>query len=152
MSRQRSWLKSWVGHRLEMYLSPAWSDARVGPLRAMLERLEIEHLRHGGYSNGELLVSYTQFVEFGISRKSIKRTQQLAVDLGFIEVTYAEGDGVIRPPNAYRLTYLPAKGKTNPTDEWKTVTKEKAKRLVEAFRADDKAAAKATKKTIREAA
>ncbi|TIQ77257.1 hypothetical protein [Mesorhizobium sp.] len=152
MGKPRSWLKSWVGHRLEMYLSPAWSEARVGPLRAMLERLEIEHLRHGGYNNGELFVSYTQLVDFGISRKSIKRTQQLAVDLGFIEVTYTEGDGVIRPPNAYRLTYLPAKGKTTPTDEWKTITKEKAKRLVDAFRADDKAAAKATKKTIREAA
>ncbi|WP_245307549.1 hypothetical protein [Mesorhizobium sp. AA23] len=152
MSKQRSWLKSFVGHRLEMYLSPAWAEARVGPLRAMLERLEIEHLRHGGYNNGELFVSYGQFVDHGISRKSIKRTQQLAVDLGFLEVTYTEGDGVIRPPNAYRLTYVPAKGKTTPTDEWKAITKEKARQLVEAFRAADKAAAKATKKTIREAA
>jgi hypothetical protein len=28
--------------------------------------------------------------------------------------------GVIRPPNAYRLTYLP-KGKAAPTDEWKRI-------------------------------
>ncbi|TGS95278.1 hypothetical protein EN814_16385 [Mesorhizobium sp. M2D.F.Ca.ET.171.01.1.1] len=147
MGKPRSWLKSWLPHRLELYLSPAWSESRVGPLRAMLERLEIEHLRHGGYNNGELYVSYTQFVDFGISRKSVRPTQQLAVDLGLLEVMHTQGDGVIKGSNAYRLTYVPAKGKDTPTDEWKTVSKEKAQRLVAEFRAKDRAAAKATRKS-----
>lgn len=146
MSGKRSWLKSFVPHRLELYLSPAWKAA-PRPLKAMLERLEIEHLRHGGFQNGELFVGYTAFVEHGISRKSIRRTQQLGVDLGLMAVTQSTVAGAdLRPPNSYRLTYVPAKGKDQPTDEWKTVTDEHAKRLLDRYRADEKTAVKATRK------
>lgn len=147
MSRKRSWLKAWVPRRLELYLSPAWKHA-LRPLKNMLERLEIEHLRHGGLNNGELYVSYGQFVECGISRRTIKPVLELGRQLGLIDVSY-DGDTTtrnIRPPNAYRLTYVPAKGKDTPTDEWKAVTEERACALIKAFKADDKAAAKATRK------
>ena len=100
----------------------------------------------GGYNNGELFVAYPAFVEHGLSRKSIRRTLQLGASLGLLEVIPSNSNGVIRPANAYRLTYVPAKGKDKPTDEWKTVTLEHAERLVNAYRADEKAAVKATRK------
>jgi len=112
----------------------------------MLERLEVEHLRHGGHKNGELFVSYSQFVKAGISRKSVRRTQQLGVDLGLLDVIYAEGAGDIRSPNAYRLTYVPAKGKAAPSDEWKSITSERASALVEAYRKGERQAGSATRR------
>lgn len=146
--RKQSWLTAWVAHRLELLISPPWQLA-PRPLRRMLERLEIEHLRHGGQNNGELFVSYGQFVKAGISRRMIKPVQRLGVDLGLIEVTQDAqlGEGSdIRPPNAYRLTYVPAKGKKAPTDEWKSITEDRAITMIEAFKAADKTSAKATKR------
>lgn len=134
-AKSRRWLTAWVPHRLEMLISPAWQLA-PRPLRRLLERLEIEHLRHGGFNNGELFVSFSQFVDAGISRRAVKPTIDLGVGLGLIEV-FQDADGHqrdIRPPNAYRLTYVPAKGKTAPTDEWKTLKSETVKLLVAAFK------------------
>jgi hypothetical protein len=110
----------------------------------MLERIEIEHLRHGGHKNGDLYVSYQQFVAHGLSRRSIKPAQELGIKLGLIQVFQDENhQGDIRPPNRYRLTYLPTKKASEPTDEWKAITDDRAKALVAAFKAADKAAAKA---------
>jgi hypothetical protein len=72
-----------------------------------------------------LFVSYSQFVQAGISRKSVRRTEQLGIDLGLLDVIYAEGSGDIRSPNPYRLTYVPAQGKAAPSDEWKSVNSER---------------------------
>ncbi|WP_245445052.1 hypothetical protein [Pseudaminobacter soli (ex Li et al. 2025)] len=134
-------------HRLELLISPAWRAA-PRPLRNVLERLEIEHLRHGGFNNGELYVSYLQFVEFGVSKRSIKPTLELGQKLGLLEVIQEAENHLndIRAANAYRLTYVPAKGKSGPTDEWKAITEARAQVLLEAYRTEDKAAASATKK------
>lgn len=146
MTKKRAWLTAFVPHRLELLLSPAWRLA-PRPLRNLLERLEIEHLRHGGFKNGELYVGYSAFVEHGISRRSIKPVLTLGKSLGLLEVIYTEvSSGDVRPPNAYRLTYVPAKGKSGPSDEWKTVTADRAKSLVDGFKAVEKMAATATKK------
>ncbi|CVI14815.1 conserved hypothetical protein [Agrobacterium fabacearum CFBP 5771] len=145
--KKRRWLESFVPFRLEMYLSPAWQCC-PRPLNRVIERLCIEHMRHGGQNNGELYVAYSQFQEYGVSKKSILRTLELGEKLGFIEVLRDEGviKGDIRPPNAYRLTFLPAKGKQNPTDEWQTVTKEYAAKLVEEYRAENEIAVKAKRR------
>ena len=103
--------------------------------RRILERLEIEHLRHGAQNNGELFVSFGQFVDYGVSRRSDpSHVDSLAKLWGFCRSpgpTRTASD--IRPPNAYRLTYVPAKGAGAPTDEWKSVSDERAQRLVAAI-------------------
>ena len=138
MSRKRSWLTSWVPHRLELLVSPSWDLAPV-PLRRMLDRLEIEHLRHGGMNNGELFVSFRQFQDAGISRRKIASTVALGADLGLLErIRPDDHKGDLRAPNAYRLTYVPAKGKAAPSDEWKKVTKERALSSVEDFHASER--------------
>lgn len=133
--KRRKWLTAFVPHRLELLLSPAW-QAVPRPLQKLLERLEIEHLRHGGYENGHLFVSYEQFVSYGISKRSIRPTLALGEALKLITVSRADevGSGNLRPPNAYGLTYVPMKGKNAVGDEWKQVSKDQAERAVEAYR------------------
>ncbi len=151
--KKRRWLTQWIPHRLEMRIHPAWLKA-PRPLRKVIERLEIEHLRHGGYNNGELFVSYLQFVGFGVSRRSIRSTLKLGEDLGLIEVIRGTEtvQSDIRPANSYRLTYVPAKGKDNPTDEWRAVTEDQVNRLIAEFKTTEAASVKATKKDRKDVA
>lgn len=133
MASRKRWLDCFVPHRLEMLLHPTWQLAPI-PLRRMLERLEVEHLRHGGFRNGELFVSFNQFVAASISRRKITAIQDLGEALGLMRVVRSEdASGDLRAPNAYRLTYLPAKGAQTPTDEWKTIPEARAAALVEQF-------------------
>jgi hypothetical protein len=149
-NRKQRWLGAFVPHRLEMLISPAWQQA-PRPLRRLIERLEIEHLRHGGFNNGELYVSYNQFVAFGLSKKSIRPTLDLGQALGLIEVIQdvdvIPGDrkSDLRPENKYRLTYVPAKGKQSPTDEWKAISADRAERLLNRFRQSEEKAPKLPK-------
>jgi hypothetical protein len=137
----RKWLESFIPHRLEMLQSPPWRQVPK-PLGRIIERIEIEHLRHGGKNNGELFVSYGQLVDAGVSRKSVLPALRLGEALGLIEVIRPEdARRDIRSPNGYRLTYVPAKGKKLPTDEWKSVSKERVAILVDEFRRLDKACA-----------
>ncbi|AEG51908.1 MULTISPECIES: hypothetical protein [Sinorhizobium] len=147
VEKKQRWLTAFIAHRLEMLLSPAWQNA-PRPLAKLIERLEIEHLRHGGQNNGELYVSYAQFAAYGISKRAICRTLKLGEDLGLIEVVRGEGiiRGDIRPENAYRLTFVPAKNRKSPTDEWKQISKERAKDLVTAYRADERQATNTTRR------
>ncbi|MEC9245304.1 MAG: hypothetical protein VYB05_11080 [Pseudomonadota bacterium] len=120
--------------RLELMESPAW-EARTIPLMRILERLALEHMRHAGQKNGQLYVSYGQFVAAGVSRRAINPALALGEKLGLLEVIRPTGHigGQLREPNAYRLTYLPfPDGRV--TDEWKKVTEESAKAAVARLR------------------
>lgn len=135
---RRDWMTADGGFlpiRLGMLLSPAY-QARTRPLASILERLEIEHLRHGGAQNGGLCVSYSQFAEYGVSRRTVRPALLLGVALGLLEVIQIqEVVGDIRPDNMYRLTYVPERGKRAPTDEWRSVTAAAASKAVDDFKA-----------------
>jgi len=132
MSRKTKWLTIFVPHRLELVLSPAWRLAPV-PLRRLLERLEIEHMRHGGFKNGALYVSYAQLQAAGISRRKISALTLLGESLGLLEVLrQLEPLGDLRGPSSYRLTYLQTKSAA-PTDEWKLVNEDQASTLVDRY-------------------
>lgn len=142
--RRKKWLDTaFVAHRMEMRLSAAWR-AIPPPLWRILDRLEVEHMRHAGSKNGELFVSFGQFVDVGVSRRNILSLLRLGEALGFVQtIRSTEVQGDIRNPNQYRLTYFP-KGSAAPTDEWKSVTEERAQRALDNYRAADKQRAEAT--------
>jgi hypothetical protein len=89
-----------------------------------LYRLEIEHLRHAGRENGQLIVTYDDFVRWGIRRNDITATQRALEALGFIEVTARGQGGPLKRPNRYRLTYENVVGNrtyAEATHEWQLI-------------------------------
>lgn len=118
---------SWVHHSRDMRESPAWR-ALPDEGRRVLDRLELEHMRHGGAENGNLICTTMQFhQEAGIRRSSVASAVRQCEALGFIQVSRFGYSRVrsVRPASLYRLTYLSSgrkPGRHAPTDEWKRVT------------------------------
>ncbi len=78
--------------------------------RRALDRIELEHMDHGGAENGKLPVTYVDFEKWGVRADSIAGTIRALEALGLIEITrhgYA-GAAEKRAPSLYRLTYLGA--------------------------------------------
>src|SRR5262245_55393238 len=103
----------WVSNSREMRESPTW---RVLPDRArrILDRLELEHMRHGGAENGALPCTYNDFEEAGVRRASVAKAIRQGVCLGFVEITHRGGRSIsnIRRPSLYRLTYVVGRGRS----------------------------------------
>ncbi len=118
---------------IELLVSPAYRVMSLSAHR-FLDRLEIEHAHHGGRDNGNLPVTYGDFVKYGIERHSIAPAQREVEALGFAQVTERgrAGNAEYRTPNKFRLTYRPTDS-AGPTDEWrriKTIEEAKAIALV----------------------
>jgi hypothetical protein len=114
-------LTQFVAHPREMRESWAWRKLPDNA-RRILDRLELEHMRHGGAENGSLPCTYSDFVKAGVRRASVSRAIRECVALGFLEITFRGGRAFaqFRPPSRYRLTYLNGTGKTPaPTHDWK---------------------------------
>jgi hypothetical protein len=123
LKRRNPVLGQFVAHTFEMRASPAWR-AIPANARLVLDRLEFEHLAHGGAENGSLKCTYSDFERHGIRRASVAQAIRAAVALGFIEVTYQGGRSIsdFRAPSRYRLTYLVGCGRSPaPTNEWKCI-------------------------------
>ena len=75
--------QSWVWHTADMRTTEKW---RKMPLtcRRLLDRIELEYLAHARQENGRLKIAYSQFEEYGISRRSIPAAIKYAVDAGFL--------------------------------------------------------------------
>jgi hypothetical protein len=123
-----------IPHLVEMVQSPAWSIlSRTA--RQVLDCIEIELARHGGKDNGELIVTYDQFVAYGIHRQAIAPAIRELIALGFLEVTEPgrAGNADFRRPSKYRVTYR----ETNdapPTHEWRPITKDHATMIAKGAR------------------
>lgn len=144
---KKSWTVpgAWSPRRLELLLSPSWRNAPRA-MKALLEELEIEHLRHKGSANGHLFKSYTQFVEAGFNKTTVSNMTKMAEALGLLKINRNSGVGKpdLKDACEYTLTYLPTGigGSVAPTDDWKRIktdeqalaivlrqSKEKAKKL-----------------------
>ena len=126
--------EAWVWITREMMESPAWS-ALTAPAKRVIERILIEHMHHAGTENGELIVTFDDFQAFGVSRRAIKSAIQVAVRLGFIDVTFrgVRSHGAARRPSKYSITWLPRNDATPPTNRWKSIlTEEQAEAAVKA--------------------
>ncbi|MFC3078197.1 hypothetical protein ACFODL_08885 [Phenylobacterium terrae] len=118
--------------RKEMRESPAWRAAPDN-LRRLLDRLEVEHMRHAGTQNGKLAVTYDDFAEWGVRRASVALTIRQGLALGFLEVTRKgyKSAAEFRVPSLYRLTYVwgrkpGSREAEEPTDEWRRLDEDGA--------------------------
>ena len=128
MSRQRRQRiadgDQFVAHTREMRKSVAW---RFLPnnARRVLDRLELEHMHHGGAENGLLICTYSDFEKSGLRRQSIALAIRQCVALGFLKIT-RQGQRCASDFNRvsaqYFLTYLHGVGKSlEPTHAWRRV-------------------------------
>lgn len=97
-----------IAHPRTMVESPAMRALSLAARRA-LDRLEIEHMNHGGAENGKLPVTYRQFEDWGVHRHTVASAIRELEALGFIEITRRGYGGAadMRVPSLYRLTYRP---------------------------------------------
>jgi hypothetical protein len=108
---------NYIRRRLCLIESAAMAELTLAAHRVLL-RLELELLYNAGKNNGALIVTYNNFVAFGIRRPSIAPAIRLLVKVGLVQITDRGWRAAEHGrPAKYRLTYLPAYGKP-PTDEW----------------------------------
>ena len=124
--------EQFIPHLATMLTSDVFRSLRLADLR-ILQRLEVEHVSHGGKQNGDLRCAYADFVEYGERRASIPEGIRRLVRGGFLVVTEQgrQSYGDLRIPSRYRVTYLPtfADGRwVEPTHEWRLFEKRKAGR------------------------
>lgn len=121
---------AFVPHSLTMLTSPAWR-ALPDNARRILERLETEHMQHGGAENGYLPCTYNDFERAGIRRKSIPLAIRAGEALGFLKITRKGGGSTpgFQKPSLYFLTYLSGIGRSlRQTDEWQRIGTDEAAR------------------------
>ena len=75
-----------------------------------LNRIESEHMAHGGAENGKLPVTYGDFVRAGVHPDAVAPAIRELQALGLIEVTRKgyRGAADVHEPSWYRLTYVSA--------------------------------------------
>jgi hypothetical protein len=104
----------------------------------VLDRIEIEHARHGGADNGKLPVTFEHFEEYGMDRHAIAPALRELEALGFIEVTErgCAGNAGSRHASLYRLTYRASEGVlSDGSHEWRRIsTIEEARKIADAAR------------------
>jgi hypothetical protein len=132
----------WVHTTRDLLMSPAWRALSLSA-RRVLNRLEIEMMSNGGAqsSNGCLIVTYTDFIEYGVRKDSLGSAIREAVALGLVAITEPGrgGNAAFRKATKYRLTYHRfkiAQDSTTtfePTNEWRQLkTTAEARGAVEA--------------------
>lgn len=116
---------------IEMLESPAYRVLSLSALR-VLSRIEIELAQHAGKDNGKLPVTFRDFHHYGMHRNEIAPAIRESVSLGFVQITRPgrAGNGAVRIPNLFRLTYRHG-DREEPTHDWRRITTmEQAEKLV----------------------
>ena len=99
----------WTWFTAEMLESHAFR-ALTHPAHTVLMRILVEHLHHRGQENGDLPVTFDDFEQYGVRRKSIPAAIDLAVALGWIDIAVHGRGGAVGAAwyaTRYRLTWWP---------------------------------------------
>ena len=89
--------------------------------RLVVDRIMIEHMAHAGTENGNLVVTYADFVKFGVRRESLPAAIADAADRGLIIITEKgrASTGPDRWPSKYAVGWLPLKDGAAAPNRWK---------------------------------
>jgi hypothetical protein len=114
--------QAWGWLTKEMIESPAWRALDIWARRA-LDRIWLEHMAHAAKANGQLIVTYQNFRDYGVRGDSIADALETLDALGWIDITRRGRASFedARYPSMYLLTWLP---QLEPfklaTNRWKT--------------------------------
>lgn len=116
-----------------MLRSPAFRALISNPTAVrVLFRIQLEYMQHGRKDNGSLPVATEHFAEYGCRREALPTARKLVDALGFAKITRKgnSGGGATRYPTLFRLTdHQTEDGPA--TNEWRAITEEQAKGIVE---------------------
>jgi hypothetical protein len=103
-----------------MIESEAWCSLSLAA-RRVVDRVVIEHMSHAGTENGNLVVTYKDFVRFGIRRGSLSAAIAEAVATGLLIMTEKgrPSTGPDRWPTHYALGWLPTSDGASALNRWK---------------------------------
>jgi len=136
-------------HRIEGQFAPRLIDMLGSPPyrvlnlaeHRVLARLEIELASHGGLENGNLIVTYEQFADYGVRDQSVASAIRATAALGFITVKPGRGgNSEFYNPSKYELTYRHIQYHRygdiiEPTNDWKRIkTVEEAQQIAKTAR------------------
>lgn len=125
----------------ELLASPAWRSLTIAA-RALIDRIIVEHVAHKRLENDRLPITFDQFEEYGVYRKSIVEAVSVAESLGLIRMTmkgqkrYGDCPG---RASTFGLTFAPVVRNDGSvqeaTNEWRKIeTIEDATDIVNAAR------------------
>lgn len=117
----------WTWRTAEMLESPAFRLLSINSRRC-LDRLEFEHLAHGLQENGQLIVTYEDFLAWGVSCNYVAASLEELEVFGLIRRLHGRGGWGAPHPTRYRLTYTGDCEGGPATNEWKAITAEGVKR------------------------
>jgi hypothetical protein len=134
MKRRNKINGQWSPRLIEMLESPAYRVLTATAHR-VISRIEIELGHHGGNDNGRLPVTYSDFIDYGMTRESIAPAIREAEALGFIRVKRGRGGNAdSSTPNLFGLTFSYDRGSraNPPTQDWRKIkTVEDALRIAQ---------------------
>ena len=110
----------WVWLTRELLESEAWRTMSRAAMLVVF-RLMLEHMAHAGTENGNLVVTYGDFVKFGVHREALPRAIAEAAARGLIIVTERgrASTGPDRWPSRYALGWLPRFDGAPAMNRWK---------------------------------
>jgi hypothetical protein len=94
--------RPWIWITREILESGAWRSLSINA-RRFIDFLLIEHMKHGGRKNGQLLAPRRQLEQAGIGSHFVSAAIEETVSRGFVLVKRGRG----RQPNIYAITWLP---------------------------------------------
>ena len=134
MKRRNKINGQWSPRLIEMLESPAYRVLTATAHR-VISRIEIELGHHGGNDNGRLPVTYSDFIDYGMTRESIAPAIREAEALGFIRVKRGRGGNADNgTPNLFGLTFSHDRGSraSPPSHDWRKIkTVEDALRIAQ---------------------
>ena len=137
MSKPNKISGQFAARLIEMMESPAYRVLSLSAHR-VLSRIEVEWAHHGGQDNGQLPVTFDDFVAYGMHRTAIGPALAELEALGFIVIT-DQGKMAhaadYRRPKKFLLTSRPVPKGADPLHNWKRITTmEEAQAIAESAR------------------
>lgn len=111
----------WIWKPRELINSLAHRSLSGNSLR-VIDRICEEHMAHGGFENGNLIVTHEDFIAYGIRAGSIADAIREAEFFGFIRVDRGRAYKGHHEPSIYRLTWIGDRRDAPPTNDWKAIT------------------------------
>ena len=90
----------------------------------LISFLLLDHQAHAGTENGNLMATYDQLEDYGLSRRLISYAIAEAEFLGLIRVNRGGRLAMSNQPSTYRLTFYIDRDGNPATNDWKVKTQE----------------------------